>query len=1074
MFTRFLYVLILSFSYLSSQGQSFRFDYYGVADGISEDFAYSIVQDDNGYLLVSTDEGIYKFNGFNFERIYSEDDKTKFVSSYKAIDGTIWFGKSSGGVLKYSEGKFESIPLLKKVDVDEEQTKVSRVTDFFEHQEAIWIATQKSGIFRIDNSNSVTKYVKGIEDFNIYSFAKTKHGFLIGTDMGLYQSSLEGDSIISKEVEDIFYSNINCITTANSSYLIGTESLGAFNLTIDRENKINIMPIKMGENDLSKFHINHIFNDGNNSVWVSTNKKGLLQLCMNEEEVCHEMIMYSQGGLKEVKTVKECFIDRERNVWIASIDEGVVSLRNDFFSFYQLNNISPDRVVYTLAKAENNSFWIGTENRVMRCSVSPWRVEEEYSVNEGLPLTEYSSLVIDEEETIWVGSIDKGLFYKRKEETRFTSLKFPLEYQDKTIYHLSIYNSKIYISTDFGLIEVEDYKFNRIYSMKNGLPHNKIATTFPNGERLMVATRANEISFLQGDSVYIEKIPITRDYRDSGMMQYVTDETGKLWVSTSGAGISSVEGDQSLMLTEADGLMSNFVHSMLCDSDNQLWMTHRGGLGKYNIADSVFTTYDPVEGRKIDFSNNASLIDDAGRLWFGTNRGLIRYRSDLDFANGQSPIVNIIKVEVNRERAYYSEEEKIEIDYNLKDFSLNEEKKYDIKVQFEGVSLKNPSGVVYYYKIVDKKTAIKDEIDSKDLASWTKTSDRETVQIKVSAGDYLFKIMAFNADGIGGDEITTIEISIDKPFWEKKEFWLFLAIILFAVFFTVIKIREKRFKKTQAYLKKELDIRTKEVVSQKEVLEIINTDLTDSIEYAKNIQTAILPAPQTLPSIFGGAFVFYKPRDIVSGDFYWVEQNGDIVTMAVADCTGHGVPGAFMSLIGSALLKDIRSREEVTSPEILMIHLDLELKEMLNKKDSRFGVHDGMDITVLEFDLSTNKLRVCSGKRPVVLYIDGERITMKGDRASVGGYGETIDKNFTVTEFQLSKGDRFYMYSDGIVDQFGGERGKKLKNRAFVSYLDEIQKMPIEDQQLHMKKFFDDWMGELAQIDDVIVVGIEV
>ncbi len=1040
----FIFFLCLSSSF-GAFGQSFRFDYYGVSDGIPEDFVYTINQDDQGYLIVGTDEGIFRFNGFQFTKIFEGVDKTKFLESYKSSDGTIWFGKNKGGVIKYQNNSFDTLSL----GLD----KISRISTILEDENhSIWISSLNSGIFKVDTLGKVEVFTQGIEDLNIYSFAKTKNGFLIGTDTGLYTAKLnQQGEIITTEVEDIFYTNITSITSNGEKFLVGTESLGGFQVTPVSSDSLSIKALEMNGKDLSGFHINHLFNDGRNSIWVSTNKKGLLQLCLGADGVCHEVIMYNQGGLKGAHTINESFVDREGNIWLASIDEGVISLRNDYFSFYPLNNISPNREVLAFKKVGNSTFWLATENQVLRCNVSPWSVEKAYGNEEGLPTTEYTSLEIDSLQTVWVGTLDHGLFYKKANADIFSKFHLPIDFENKAIHYLYFHQAKLYVATDFGLLELEGGKVKKTYTMNEGLPHNKISSIFSYGRKLFIATRSNEVTYLQDDSIYIQKIPMTLDYRDSGMRQYTADKKGKIWVCTSGAGISSVEGENSIMLTEEDGLMSNFVHSIICDNNNRLWMTHRGGLSRYDILKNEFKTYNPIEGKKNDFSNNASIKDDSGRLWFASNRGLLRYRPELDILNTKSPLVNFVSIMVNT-RPYHDQEE-IKLGYD----------DYEIKIKFEGISLKKPEGVKYTWIL---------EGDDKE---WSPRSSINYASYKhIKPGKYTFKVKAYNADGVGGDKVYHIKFSIDKPIWEKWWFYVLLVLGIFSVFYGLIKIREKRYVRNQAYLQKELDARTKEVVVQKEKLEIINIDLTDSIEYAKNIQTAILPSPQTLPQLFSDSMVFYKPRDIVSGDFYWVEKYEDVVAMAVGDCTGHGVPGAFMSLIGSALLKDISSRPAIDSPDKLMKQLDRELKEMLNKKDSKFGVHDGMDITIVAFDMTRKVLQICSGKRPVVLYIGGEQILMKGDRFSVGGYGETEDKKFTVTEYQLHKGDRFYMYSDGIVDQFGGERGKKLKNRAFLEYLDSIQGIPLKEQEQKMKQFFMDWKGNLMQIDDVIVVGIEV
>ncbi|MCK7528799.1 MAG: SpoIIE family protein phosphatase [Ignavibacteriales bacterium] len=242
-----------------------------------------------------------------------------------------------------------------------------------------------------------------------------------------------------------------------------------------------------------------------------------------------------------------------------------------------------------------------------------------------------------------------------------------------------------------------------------------------------------------------------------------------------------------------------------------------------------------------------------------------------------------------------------------------------------------------------------------------------------------------------------------------------------------IKYRERKQKALQEYLETELTARTKEVVDQKELLEVKNRDITDSINYAQRIQQSILPSVTTINKYFSGAFVYYQPRDIVSGDFYWYDRINENKFMIVcADSTGHGVPGAFMSMIGTTLIKDICLRSDVKSPSEVLEKLDKELQATLNQNIDAERANDGMDIIVCEIDINTHYMRFASAMRPLIIYKSKKLQYVNGNRSSIGGDPKTL-KQFENIGFQLEKGDIIYMFSDGFTDQFGGPRGKKFK-----------------------------------------------
>jgi len=292
-----------------------------------------------------------------------------------------------------------------------------------------------------------------------------------------------------------------------------------------------------------------------------------------------------------------------------------------------------------------------------------------------------------------------------------------------------------------------------------------------------------------------------------------------------------------------------------------------------------------------------------------------------------------------------------------------------------------------------------------------------------------------------------------------------------------IKIRERKQKQLQDYLERELEARTKEVVEQKEEIEIKNRDITDSINYAKRIQTSMLPPVRRLQQHFSGCFVFYMPRDIVSGDFYWFDLvNETKFTIVCADSTGHGVPGAFMSMIGSTLIKDICTREAGNSPSNVLRVLDCELRNTLNQNlDDGTKPGDGMDIIVCEIDLKTHYVRYASAMRPMIIYREGEEIFIKGSRNSVGGYYDQEGSGqFEDEGLQLSKGDIIYMFSDGYSDQFGGPMGKKFKMVRLKNLLKDIHTKPMEEQYTHVKSTFNLWKEDYDQVDDVLFMGIKI
>jgi serine phosphatase RsbU (regulator of sigma subunit)/HAMP domain-containing protein len=274
--------------------------------------------------------------------------------------------------------------------------------------------------------------------------------------------------------------------------------------------------------------------------------------------------------------------------------------------------------------------------------------------------------------------------------------------------------------------------------------------------------------------------------------------------------------------------------------------------------------------------------------------------------------------------------------------------------------------------------------------------------------------------------------------------------------------------------------RTEEVVRQKseienknEELEILYKQVTDSIHYAKRIQDAILPTANTVRQLLPDAFILFKPKDIVSGDFYWIEKKGDLVYFAAVDCTGHGVPGAFMSLVGHNILSDILKNTSATRPGEILDRLREGVVNSLKVDDSGKQAKDGMDMTLCAINYETLELQYAAAFNPLYLVRNGELTLYPANKFPIGSY--VGDKNgFDNHLIQLQKGDQIFIFSDGYADQFGGPNGKKFMVGNFRKLLTQITPLRSEQQKEKLDETLLTWQGGQEQVDDVLVIGVKV
>ena len=275
----------------------------------------------------------------------------------------------------------------------------------------------------------------------------------------------------------------------------------------------------------------------------------------------------------------------------------------------------------------------------------------------------------------------------------------------------------------------------------------------------------------------------------------------------------------------------------------------------------------------------------------------------------------------------------------------------------------------------------------------------------------------------------------------------------------------------------EVEAQRDQLETQRDVVIVQKNEIIESINYAKRIQTAMLPPETYLTELLNESFVFYKPRDIVSGDFYWIKQVNQYIVLVAADCTGHGIPGALMSMLGISYLNEIVQRREITQSNQILNELRKQIKFSLRQHGQPDEAKDGIDLALCVLDLRNMKMQYSGANNPLYLISDVDDVPqlkeIKADRMPIGYY-QGKDKTFTNHDIQLEMGDTFYIFSDGFIDQKGGKDNKKFMSKNFKNLLLEIHDQPMYDQKGILDKTLLDWKGRNSQVDDILVIGVRV
>lgn len=314
------------------------------------------------------------------------------------------------------------------------------------------------------------------------------------------------------------------------------------------------------------------------------------------------------------------------------------------------------------------------------------------------------------------------------------------------------------------------------------------------------------------------------------------------------------------------------------------------------------------------------------------------------------------------------------------------------------------------------------------------------------------------------NEVSALKIKLGEEDKERRKsiFNLLIVIILLIVVASVfIGIGYFNNRKKN----KLLQIKNAEIAQQ-------NKEIKDSINYAKKIQEAILPPDAYIQKLYPQSFVFYLPKDIVSGDFYWCEENDEYKYIAAVDCTGHGVPGAFMSIVAHNGLSHAINVNHLKHPSQILDFLSNYFQGMLHQNDKETTIRDGVDIALIAINKLTGEVEYSGANNPLLIYSNNSLKEIPADKQPVGNYAGIKQNPFTLHKLDLNTNDIIYLFSDGFADQFGGEKGKKYKYARFKNYLVSIASLSIEEQKKLLSKEFESWKGKLEQLDDVCVLGI--
>lgn len=1079
--------------------QRIRFNTYSLSQGLSQSTVNAIVQDRQGFIWLGTQDGLNRFDGYGF-KVYRHNPSSasslsdNFVQSLLEDNtGRIWVGTYNGGISIYDPvaDQFQNVPLR---NGSVKPGVMSMVDDGI----VVWVATT-GGLFTIDKKSLQVK---------LYSTADASR-----------LPSNQVRHILKLRNGDLW------VACAQGGVVKWNAPTGKF------ERLITPQPIE----GLSYANPWHMYEDHSGKVWVAYSGGGLVAMSADGKTVLNHYHSYNTMRMSnDIWCVQS---DAANQIWFGSYGQGLFRLNSatGYVENYYNDNTDrfslPNNEVLSLYNDRQGLMWVGTLGGGVT-NFQPTGSSFLHYGTSGARQRLSSPMVMSilaDEDLLYVGTLGGGLtvFNIKDGTTRVIG-------KDKLGSDIvrCIYKSKsglLYIGTYGGGLctyDVKDEKF------KNYIHTNDDTTSISANDvwciretsdgKIWLGTWGGGLSCFDPQRETFQNF-LHRDGRPNSIsgnkvISLAVDKDENIWCGTNGSGLSMLDrttqmftssqtstgtlsndrircivpvADNRLCLgtdggglivfnattktsevfNEANGLPNNVVYGMLFESTDVVWLTTNFGLCRLNIKTGEVRNYTERDGlQSNEFNQGAYFKDKEGAMYVGGVNGFNKFVPSKILPNRYQAPIYITALLVNDSMRV------TDTAFNyLRQLQLPYSQNF---LYFEVAALNylNPDLNKYEYMLegLDERWI---QIGTRHVISYT----------NLDPGTYTLRVRTSNNDGIKSNNELQFYISIAPPFWQTWWFRALVLVLIAALIYFVFKWRVRNLQQAKAELEQEVAQRTQQVVFQNEILERKNRDITDSINYAKKIQEAILPSKAIINEIVPESFVLYQPKDIVAGDFYWCERvehvdaagNKELFDfVAVGDCTGHGVPGAMVSVICSTALSRTVKEFYETDPGKILDRTRLLVLETFEKSGSE--VQDGMDISLLAINRTTSEVHWSGANNPLWIVEQGELVQIEPNKQPIGNYAEL--KPFMSHALQISSGAMIYLFTDGFADQFGGPKGKKYKYKQLAQFLKSIAVEPVNRQAQMLEDEFTQWRNwpdergvprMMEQIDDVCIMGIK-
>jgi serine phosphatase RsbU (regulator of sigma subunit) len=1035
-------------------------------------------------------------------------DKSMIYDFCQDVNLNFYFGTDKG-LLLYDGQEFNPVDFLGNVPLPNAVKNISYLDYhiYFTHENTLYDFFQADSTIREVMQNQTINKLSAIKNHLYFS-----------TNEGLYKL----ENTVTNKIDTIYYRDnikINDWNISDDYIVIGsTEGLHK----LDRANGVQetigsyLNSLKLVKNSDSTFFILGQLRPGVSGIYRFDYNN-----IIKETDV-------------SINNPKDIYYSNIGNIWIGNA-KGDIQIYNGFTTRKFESDNKYTRFPINIFKEDNEgNLWIIGDKSIMSVGVNGAFTQEEFSGISAISFNDNDVVFIGDKKIKIVNPISTNQIYEIPNNFKVGSRPAPFFYND--IWYVNGEKQFLTVSQDVISTMERPESFSLI--SKIGLNTYGINNEglFQLNERFEILSKKNDLIgkdkvkwddnalylLKENKDLFVYKADTVHSFSLSGMpeinLQHLKFGNDKLWAFYKDQIIIKMPGGEMRQISLTDLLERPDlrIYTIFLDSKQNLWVSINSEIIRFAYSESernvklqLISSYTVNDNIYASYFNDAKELAD-GTIYFIHNNNLTIFNPLLENSSLIKPGVRLNDIYAFSYDRFNNPNDTI----NLNTTTVTA-LPFNSSVHIKATSIttinKNKSQIKYRIEGINQ--------------DWLYIDNNNLISIfDLPSGENIILIKSVNVDGMESEEEISINILVAPPFWQEYWFYVILIVLFLLIAFVIYRglnnfkdnktkelhekldkelndlekrshlqiLKAERLKQLNELItsqkselekkntqiesqKYELSLTTEQIKKQKDLLEQTSTKLKASINYAQRIQNALMSTEIEIKEAIDESFVYFQPRDVVSGDFYWfnkvIDENGDeLLILAAVDCTGHGVPGAIVSVVGMSLLNTITNLKGLNDPGEILFELNKDI--ITNLRQSETLVNDGMDMTIVSINPKTKEIKFAGAKNPLMYVENGELIRIRGDKFAIGGQQREKDRNYVTHTIAPTDAPRMYfLFSDGYQDQFGGEKGFKFLTSNFKALLLEIHDKPVIDQKDILYNRINNWKGDFHQTDDMLVIG---